>query len=103
MGPWDERWSGVKDILVLALSRMGFSPSVFMVDRDKDDSGKLSPMQSLFSEMYTAIHQLRCEIQVGQKKYLLTEYQKRIWDSIDANRSLAYLHQHRQGSPLSSS
>jgi len=82
---WDERWSGVKDILVLALSRMGFSPSVFMVDRDKDDSGKLSPMQSLFSEMYTAIHQLRCEIQVGQKKYLLTEYQKRIWDSIDAN------------------
>ncbi len=80
-------WSGLKEVFILFLSRMGFAPTATMTDEGYKDL-KHSTLQSYITEMMIAIHQANNEVQIQDKSFLLTEFQKEIWDKIDQNRIL---------------
>ncbi|WP_027408861.1 DEAD/DEAH box helicase [Anoxybacteroides tepidamans] len=80
-------WEGLKDFLVLVLSRMGLPPSAIMIDKGYDKVNyKHSSLNSLINEISVALNQLRNEVKIKEKKYLLTDFQKEIWNQIDAKR-----------------
>lgn len=77
-------WQGLKDAFILFLSRMGFAPTATMTDEDYDREAMMhSSLQSYITELMIAIHQAKYEIAVKDKRFLLTEFQKEIWDKID--------------------
>lgn len=80
----DLAWDGLKNYLILFLSRAGFAPSSIMVDDDYQDN-KYSSSDSLINQFAISIEQATCEIAVGEKRFLVSDFQKEIWDSIDEN------------------
>lgn len=82
-------WDGLKDFLILILSRIGYSPSSIMVDNTYDiENNKYSAMTSLIAELTVSIHQFKHEINIQDKTFLLTLFQKNIWEKIDTNKIL---------------
>lgn len=76
-----EHWTGLNQFLVIVLSRIGFAPSAIMADDHFDfEKNQFSPMDSIISQIYTTINQLKNEIIIDEKTYLLTDFQKKIWD-----------------------
>jgi hypothetical protein len=85
----DDNWDGLKDFLVLVLSRIGYAPSSIMVDDGYDHVCNLySGMSGLINELSVAIHQFEHEITVGNKKFLLTDFQSKVWQKIDSSSIL---------------
>ncbi|WP_293299945.1 DEAD/DEAH box helicase [Pedobacter sp. UBA4863] len=80
----DLSWDGLKNYLILFLSRAGFAPSSIMVDDNYQDN-KYSSSVSLINQFAIAIEQAVSEIKIGEKGFLVSEFQKEIWDSIDNN------------------
>lgn len=82
-------WDGLKNYLVLFLSRAGFGPSSIMIDRDFIHSEKqFSFGESVLNQFAVTIAQLKNEIKVGDRIFLLSDFQKSIWQSIDQNQLL---------------
>ena len=80
-------WQGLKDVFILFLSRMGFAPTATMTDKDFDrETMTHSSLQSYITELMIAIHQVKHEITVKGENFLLTEFQKDIWNKIDQSR-----------------
>ena len=76
-----EHWTGLNQFLIIVLSRIGFAPSAIMVDNNFDfTQNQFSAMDSFISQLNTTINQLKCEIIIQNKVFLLTEFQKNIWD-----------------------
>lgn len=74
-------WEGLKDFLIIALNRAGLSPSAIMVDEQFDrDSNTFSATQSLINQMAVTIYQIDHEVFISDKKFLLTNFQKRVWE-----------------------
>jgi hypothetical protein len=80
-------WDGLKDILILILCRIGYAPSAIMVD-DGYDNQKHSSLNSLIVEMSISAHQLKYEVDVQGQSYLLTSFQKNVWEKIDKHKLL---------------
>jgi hypothetical protein len=79
-----EEWEGLKDFLILTLSRTGFSPSAIMLDTDYDfEDSSFSGSSSLINELNVTIHQLKHEIQIQDTKFLLTGFQMKVWDKLN--------------------
>lgn len=79
----------IAEILLLMLSRVGYSVSGVMVDEGYDhQKGQLAPMQSWLSQCAIAIRHLTAEVTVGEKTVLLSDPQKRIWDKISNSEVL---------------
>ncbi len=77
-------WDGLKDFLILALSRSGLGPSSIMVD-DRYEDGQYSAMESFINQMAVSIHQFKYEVLICEKSFLLTSFQKRVWEKCEAN------------------
>lgn len=83
---WTE---GLKDILILALSRTGFAPSARMVDEGfSKDTGTYSSMGSVFNQYAVALHHFQYEIIVAGKAYTVTKFQKGAWEKLKKNSIL---------------
>ncbi|RDI14431.1 DEAD/DEAH box helicase [Flavobacterium sp. AG291] len=78
----DPSWDGLKNYLVLFLSRAGFAPSSIMVDDNYQES-QYSGSPSLINQFAITYEQATCEITVASKTFLVSEFQKQIWQSID--------------------
>jgi hypothetical protein len=87
---WDNRqenWGGLKDFLILVLNRIGLSPTAIMIDEGYDKiERKHSSLNSIFNEISVAINQFTNEVKIKDKRYLLTDFQKNIWYTIDSQR-----------------
>ena len=82
-------WNGLRDFLTLALSRAGFSPSSIMIDDNFDyKNGVFSRINSIFNQFAITLHQLNSEVFVGDKKFLVTDFQKRIWEKLSSIKLL---------------
>ena len=82
-------WDGLKDFLVLVLSRIGYSPSSIMVDSGYDFVNRTySGTHGLLNELAVSIHQLSSEVKVCGETFLLTEFQYKVWKKIDDNSVL---------------
>ena len=83
-----ERYA-LKDIVIKFLSRIGYPTSAIIYDNDFNlENCSFGELNSLMDKIYNTMNQLNNEIIVGNKKYLLTDFQKRIWDGMVKNKSL---------------
>jgi hypothetical protein len=79
----EDNWDGLQEYLVLILSRIGFAPSAIMIDADFDSrESSFSGSNSMINEFCATIHQLKYEITIDNKKFLLTGFQKRVWEKL---------------------
>ena len=85
----DDEWKGLTDFLLLFLSRSGFGPSSKMIDKHytlNDD--QFTAGSSLLNQFAVAVEIVRNEIIIRNKTYLLSDFQKEIWNAIDVNELL---------------
>lgn len=79
----------LKKIIIKFLSRVGYPTSAIICDKDFDkQEACFSKLDSWIDEVTTTINQMRNEVMVVNKKYLLTDFQKQIWDSMDSDKIL---------------
>lgn len=83
----NDEWDGLKDILVVNLSRAGFPPSAIMLD-DGYEEGHFSPFNSIIDEFSVTLHQLNHEIAIQDKYFLVTGFQKKVWDKLKTSKLL---------------
>ncbi|HLW10590.1 MAG TPA: DEAD/DEAH box helicase, partial [Fermentimonas sp.] len=76
----------LREIYIIALSRMGIAPSTVLVDENFKNEGVYSPFSSYMNKLSVIANQLKYEVNIYDKEYLLTDFQKRVWDSIDTNK-----------------
>lgn len=82
-------WDGLKNYLILFLSRAGFGPSSIMIDAEYAHAEKqFSFGESVLNQFAVTIAQLKNEIKVGDTIFLLSDFQKNIWQSIEKNQLL---------------
>jgi hypothetical protein len=76
-------WDGLNEFLLIALCRVGFPPSTIMVDQQYNvQSQTYSGVGSLLNQFAITVYQLDHEIVVADKKFLITEFQKRVWNKL---------------------
>lgn len=79
----------IRKIIIKFLSRVGYPTSAIICDENFDvKEGSFSQLDSWIDEILTTINQMKNEVLVGDKKYILTDYQKQIWDSMDVDKIL---------------
>lgn len=79
----------IRKIIIKFLSRVGYPTSAIICDENFDvKEGSFSQLDSWIDEILTTINQMKNEVLVGDKKYILTDYQKQIWDSMDEDKIL---------------
>lgn len=77
----------IRPIVVKFLSRIGYPTSAIICDKDFDlDACSFSHLPSWIDEVMTTMHQDKNEVEVSGKKFLLTDFQKRIWKSMDKDK-----------------
>lgn len=79
----------LRSVVVKFLSRIGYPTSAIICDEgfDKEECS-FSHLNSWVDEILSTINQLQNEVVVAGKKYLLTNFQKKIWDSMDKDKIL---------------
>ena len=83
----DLSWDGLKDYLTLFLSRSGFGPSSIMVDKDYNSVDSTFAQGSSIINMFSiTLSHLEYEIKINEKKFLISEFQKSIWDGIEKSK-----------------
>lgn len=79
----------LRKFIIKILSRIGYPTSAIICDKDFDkENGTFSGLDSWIDEVALTINQMKNEIMVANQKYLLTDYQKQIWDSMDNDKVL---------------
>lgn len=85
----DKEKYDLRSVFVKFLSRIGYPTSAIICDENfNKEECSFSHLPSWIDEVMTTIHQNKNEVEIGDKKYLLTDFQKEIWDSMDTNRVL---------------
>lgn len=81
-----KEWEGLKNYLILFLSRAGFGPSSIMIDSKYSFAHKqFSFGENLINQFAITVAQVKNEIKVGNSIFLLSDFQKDIWESIEKN------------------
>ena len=79
----------LRKIIVKFLSRIGYPTSAIICDENFDRATcEFTVLDSYIDEITATINQLNNEVNIGSRKYLLTTFQKKIWDSMDNDKIL---------------
>lgn len=81
-------WSGLKDFLISILSRAGFGPTSIMFEDTFKQKFEYTHQDSIFNELSIVVNQLRNEVSIGKQIFLLSDYQKQVWDQLYENKLL---------------
>lgn len=82
-----QEWVGLRDYLMPILTRVGFAPSSIMIDEKYNKmEHTFSPMGSYLAELDVVINQLKFEIIIKDRTFLLTSFQKNVWDAFNGHR-----------------
>lgn len=85
----DKEKFNLKDVIIKFLSRIGYPTSAIIVDQKFDKNNiSFSHLNSLIDEITTTLNQNNNEVQVNDKKFLLTDFQMQIWNSIEQRKSI---------------
>lgn len=85
----DKEKYDLKDLIIKILSRIGYPTSAIIVDKGFDmEHSQFSTTNSVFDKCTLTIQHSRNEVYVGKKSFLLTSFQKRLWDAIDSQQLL---------------
>ena len=79
----------LKDVVIKFLSRIGYPTSAIICDNEFNiENCSFGELNSLIDKIYNTMNQLKNEVSVGKKQYLLTDFQKKIWDAMCNGQSL---------------
>lgn len=79
-------YPGLKDFLILYLSRIGFGPSTIILDQEYDSqNNSYTGIDSIVNQYAITLNQIREEVSIQGKTFLLTSFQKQIWDQLEIN------------------
>jgi hypothetical protein len=85
----DKEEYNLKDFMMKVLSRIGYPTSAIIVDKGFDlEHSQFSTTGSVFDKYTLTLQQSRNEVSVGKKFFLLTSFQKQLWDAIDSQQLL---------------
>lgn len=77
----------IKDFIIKILSRIGYLPSSIIVDKNFDKTnGQFQKPASVLEMVAITLDQNENRIVIKDKEFLLTKFQKKIWNSINSNR-----------------
>ena len=77
----------IRSAIIKFLSRIGYPTSAIMVDDGYDKStNTFSSINSPLDKLTITLNQIPNEVTVNNRQFLLTSFQKRIWDSLDRNK-----------------
>ena len=82
-------WPRIAECLILFLSRAGFSPSTFMIDTGAKKNNKYSAVESYINKLAITRAQMKDEIYLGNTCYLLTGFQRKVWDALTNHDAVA--------------
>lgn len=79
----------LKDFLLKMLSRIGYPTSAIIADNEfSNDLCQFSPVKSIIDKCTLTLHQSKYEVTVGTQHFLLTNFQKQLWDALETNKSV---------------
>lgn len=79
----------LRPIIIKILSRVGYPTSAIICDDNFDKQHcSFSPLQSIIDEILITLNQKNNEVEICGHNYLLTNFQKEIWDSMDTDKLL---------------
>ncbi|RCX26497.1 DEAD/DEAH box helicase [Thioalbus denitrificans] len=81
-----EQKQALREYFIVTLSRLGIAPSTGMIDPEYAESGIYSPVSSFFTELQTITLQSPHEINIGQSRILLTQFQLDVLNAIKSHR-----------------
>lgn len=80
-------WVGLKDYMILYLSRCGFGPtSIMCEEHNRKGDSYYSKQSSLLNEFSIISSQLKNEITIGNETFLLSEFQKDVWSHLKESK-----------------
>lgn len=84
-----DTYQGIRDHLVVLLAKIGYSPSSSMLNNSansiESNVSELEPLHSLLFELETCAYDRRCTIDALGHSFLVTEFQKKVWDKIGSS------------------
>lgn len=79
----DRKEYDLKDFLIKMLSRIGYPTSAIIADKGFDkETCQFSETHSIFDKCTFTLLQERNEVHIGERTFLLTNFQKHIWDAL---------------------
>lgn len=85
----DKKKYDIKDFVIKILSRIGYPTSSIIVDRGFDfKKNQFSITNSVLDKYIVTLLQSRNEVFVGNKSFLLTRFQKQLWDMLELHKSI---------------
>lgn len=79
----------MRSFIVKILSRIGYPTSAIIVDESFDkENCSFTPLNSIIDQITAGLNQNSNEVEVNGKFFLLTNFQKRIWDAMDEKKVL---------------
>lgn len=77
----------LKDHIVIFLSRIGYPSSAIICDDNYNNiTGQFSELESYIYEVSSNLNRIKNEVSIAGKKFLLTDFQKEVWDALDKER-----------------
>lgn len=80
------QWSGLQHYLILFLTRRGFAPTATMLDESYSESRSFAGNGSLMNQFAISLGQLNFQIRVAGRSFLITSFQKEVWDAITSQQ-----------------
>lgn len=83
----DKSIFGLKDHIVIFLSRIGYPSSAIICDDNFNNlTGQFSELGSYIYDISSALNRTKNEVSVAEKRFVLTNFQKEVWDALDKER-----------------
>lgn len=83
----DHKKYNLRKVVVKFLSRIGYPTSAIIADDNFDkDKCKFSNLESIMEHLLATLNQEHNSISVQEHNFLLTNFQKNIWDSMDTEK-----------------
>lgn len=83
----DRNEYALKAIIIKFLSRIGYPTSAIIVDDMFDkDKCQFSTIESLVDQITIGLNQVKNEVIINEHSFLLTDFQKKIWNAMDKEK-----------------
>ncbi|MCL1029810.1 DEAD/DEAH box helicase [Serratia silvae] len=85
----DNYKSSLREIFILQLTRIGFSPSTILLDSNYAENKKYYAFNSYLNQLQVAISQQEHTVSIGDENYVLSNFQRNVWDASEKYKYVA--------------
>ncbi|BEO41478.1 hypothetical protein SMQE13_08290 [Serratia marcescens] len=85
----DNYKSSLREIFILQLTRIGFSPSTILLDSNYAENKKYFAFNSYLNQLQVAISQQEHTVSIGDENYVLSNFQRNVWDAAEKYKYVA--------------